>query len=59
MAEFCLDCFNKYWKKNLTINDVNLSEDFCEGCDEYKPCVVTVRQYPLKPKKVKFPFFKK
>lgn len=43
MAEFCLDCWNK-------LNNTNDPEskyiidydclDLCEGCGEYKPCIV-------------------
>ena len=42
MAEFCLDCFNKHFNENLSSSDVVLAEEFCEGCSQIKPCVMTV-----------------
>ena len=48
MSEFCLDCFNKFWDKNLKENQVSLHQDFCEGCAEYKPCVIKVYTQPPK-----------
>lgn len=45
MAEFCLDCLNKYYKdKKLTEKDVILGEDLCEECGERKPCVIRIKQ---------------
>lgn len=46
MAEICLDCLNKYTmngKKPLKEKDVILSDDWCEECQEWKPCVITVK----------------
>ena len=40
MAEFCLECFNKYSKEKLAENDVIMDIDLCEGCGEIKPCVI-------------------
>ena len=57
MAEFCLECFNRVWNKNLEIEDVRLSRDFCEGCGTYKPCVMSVCPAWRKPEKTKRPFF--
>jgi len=39
MAEFCLDCWNKLNKENLTKKDVHLSKEpeLCEGCAVWKP----------------------
>ena len=35
MAEFCLDCFNKYIsKKKVTEKDVIMDYDLCEECGE-------------------------
>ena len=45
MAEFCLDCFNKYLIKQgrkVSEKDVILSDDWCEQCAAWKPCVVVV-----------------
>ncbi len=53
MAEFCLECFNKSWGENLTEKEVVFAKDFCEGCAEYKPCVMRIREK----KKFEFPFF--
>ena len=47
MAEFCLECFNKYemnGKNKLTEKDVIMSNDFCEGCAEFKPCVIRIKK---------------
>lgn len=44
MAEFCLDCFNKIHKQNLTEKDVELLPDLCEGCGKIKPTVVIVKK---------------
>lgn len=43
MAEYCLDCFNKIFKKNLSEEDIKLSTDICEGCGKVKPTVVIVK----------------
>ncbi len=43
MSEYCLECFNKYWNKSFTEKDVNLVEDFCEGCAKHKPCVISLQ----------------
>ena len=46
MAEFCLDCVNKYVmddKEVLKEKDVILSIDWCEGCEAWKPCVVVIK----------------
>lgn len=60
MAEFCLEC----WKKlNEATDDKNyiLSKDldFCEGCGEWKPVVVTERRfyYHRQFNRIIFPFF--
>ena len=45
MAEFCLECMNKYLmgKNNqLTEKDVTAEIDLCGGCGQWKPCVVTI-----------------
>lgn len=46
MAEFCLECFNEFFNKELTRKDVSLSlfKELCEGCEQYKRVVVTVRE---------------
>ncbi len=47
MAEFCLDCMNKYmiYKVNkLRIGDVVTDIDFCEGCGEMKACVIKIKR---------------
>ena len=46
MAEFCLDCLNKYYSKEdeqLTEEDVTVCEDLCEECGEIKDCVITIK----------------
>lgn len=47
MAEFCLRCFNELNEKNYTEKDVWLEDDFCEGCAEWKPCVIALHRKPL------------
>ena len=44
MAEFCLDCMNKFYKEKLTEKDVVLEMDLCEECGEWKPCIVKIKQ---------------
>lgn len=45
MAEFCLDCFNKYIsKKKITEKDVIMDYDLCEECGEWKQCVITIKK---------------
>ncbi len=45
MAEFCLDCFNEYFAdEKVTEADVLMEEDLCEGCGEWKPCVIRLRR---------------
>lgn len=43
MAEFCLDCFNRMNRTDYRESDVELDEDFCEGCGTWKPCVIFVK----------------
>ena len=49
MAEFCLDCFNKYNDEKLTENEVILSKDldFCEDCCQYKRVVIRISNNSL------------
>ena len=47
MAEFCLKCFNELNGTDYQANDVWLEEDFCEGCADWKPCVMELRPKPL------------
>lgn len=48
MAEFCLECVNKLFSDEvLTEKDVIMSEDFCEGCGEWKPCVILIKEKKL------------
>ena len=47
MAEFCLKCFNEMNGTNNKANEVWLEEDFCEGCADWRPCVVELRPKPL------------
>lgn len=43
MAEFCLKCFNECNGTHYTKGDVVEEYDLCEGCGEYKKCVVMLR----------------
>ena len=49
MAEFCLECFNELNGTHYTKGDVIEAFDFCEGCAEYKKCIVKFRGHgPLR-----------
>lgn len=48
MAEFCLECFNRFNKMKLTEKEVLLEDDLCEGCGEVKPCVIAITKSPKK-----------
>lgn len=45
MAEFCLKCFNELNGTHYTKGDVIEAFDFCEGCAEYKKCIVKFRRH--------------
>lgn len=47
MADFCLKCFNELNGTGYQSNEVWLEEDFCEGCAEWKPCVMELQSKPL------------
>lgn len=47
MAEFCLKCFNELNDTNYQPNEVWLEEDFCEGCGDWRPCVMELHPKPL------------
>jgi len=47
VAEFCLKCFNELHGTHYTEKAVWLDDDFCEGCGEWKPCVVATHPKPL------------
>lgn len=53
MAEFCLDCFNKYvlpdGYRKRTEKDVTLSDEpeLCEGCGEMKHVVLADHPKPF------------
>ena len=47
MAEFCLKHYNEMFDANMTEKDVVMEMDFCEGCAEEKPCVISIRRKPL------------
>ena len=45
MAEFYLECFNKYFSdEKLTEKDVVMDDDLCEECGEWKPCVIKIKK---------------
>ncbi len=57
MAEFCLDCMNKYIGsdgKRLLYSEVDLDIDFCEGCGEWKKCVVGIQRKKKMPDIIKW-----
>ena len=43
MADFCLKCFNKMNGTHYTKGDVIERYAICEGCAEYKKCVIDLR----------------
>ena len=47
MAEFCLKCFNELNNTKYQASEVWLEDDFCEGCGDWKPCVMELRPKPL------------
>lgn len=47
MAEFCIDCMNKFILRpgqKLTEKEAITEEDLCEGCGEWKPCVIVIKK---------------
>ncbi len=48
MAEFCLECFNRLNGTDLDEDDVTFEMDLCEGCGQYRPCVLSILQWPRK-----------
>ncbi len=47
MAEFCLECMNKYEVTKgykLKRSEVLCAEDLCEYCGKIKPCVSIVKR---------------
>lgn len=50
MAEFCLECLNKYIMpedKPMKKKNAVFELDLCEGCGEWKPCVIGRSRIPL------------
>lgn len=47
MSEFCLKCFNEMNDTHYRAKDVWLEEDLCEGCADWRPCVIALRPKPL------------
>lgn len=47
MADFCLKCFNELNNSHYEKEDVIEEFGICEGCGEYKDCVVDLRGYGL------------
>ena len=47
MAEFCVDCWNKFTGNNLSANKYVLSEELelCEECGEYQHVVIVEKKY--------------
>lgn len=46
MAEYCLDCWNRFNHTEKTERDYVLSRtpSLCEGCRQWKPVIVKARQ---------------
>ena len=45
MAEFCLECFNKYSdSEKLSKGDVIMDFDLCEECGEWKPRIIKIKR---------------
>lgn len=47
MAEYCLKCFNELNGTDYRPNEVWLEEDFCEGCGDWRLCVMEFRHKRL------------
>ena len=47
MAEFCIDCWNKMNGTDYTERDVRTEEDLCEGCGQWKPVIVSFREWSV------------
>ena len=47
MAEFCLKCLNELDGTDYIPCEALLEEDFCEGCGDWRPCVVRLRPKPF------------
>ena len=45
MAEFCFECYKKYFDENAEIERLVMDDgDLCEGCAGWKPCVIKVKE---------------
>lgn len=44
MAEYCLDCYNRIYKKKFKKSDVKLCLDICEGCKKFKMTIVYIKR---------------
>lgn len=47
MAVFCLKCFNELNGTDYNANEIWLQEDLCEGCANWRPCVIELYPKPL------------
>ena len=49
MAEFCLECWNRFNHTKTTQRDWILSKgpDLCEGCGQWKPVIIKLRRVKL------------
>ena len=49
MAEFCFNCYKKYFNKNAERENFIISKynnlDLCEGCREYKPIIIREKDF--------------
>lgn len=43
MTEYCLDCYNRVFKKSYKKQHVIIDCDICAGCGEMKECVIKIR----------------
>ena len=47
MAEFCLECLNKYImpeNEQLTEEEVTMDLDLCDCCGQWKECVISIKR---------------
>jgi len=45
MAGFFLECFNKYISDEKVTEKEGITDfDLCEGCGEWKPCVIRIKR---------------
>ena len=51
MAEFCFECYKRYFDENAKCENLVISKDddldLCEGCGKYMPIVIKTKERSL------------